>query len=77
MSKFYLTWLLLVTGFSFLLFALLLRIVDGLSVKLFLRIGLISFVLGLLTGAITLRNMTIKKKRKERRLMEHLEQGFS
>ena len=52
--EFYPTWLLLVTGFSFLLFTLLLSIVDGVNIQLFLWIGGIAFVLGLLTGAVKL-----------------------
>jgi hypothetical protein len=65
-SKFYLTWMFLVTGFSFLLFSFFLSIVEGVNNKLFLRIGLINFILALLAGVLTWRNLTIKKKQKKR-----------
>jgi len=60
--EFYPTFLFLVTGFSFLLFTLYLRLVDDLNIKLFLWIGLGSFVLGLLTGVNTLVNRARRNK---------------
>ncbi len=54
--KFYLTYIFLGTGFSFLLFTLMLSIVDGDNIKLFLWIGLSNFILGLLTWTTTLAN---------------------
>lgn len=53
-GDFFLTDLLLVTGFSFLSFALGLRILDGVSMRLFLWIGFITFFSGLLTGVVVL-----------------------
>ena len=53
-KEFYLTYILLVTGFSFLLFSLLLNIAGVENTELFLCIGLIVFVLGLLTGCYVL-----------------------
>jgi len=65
--EFYPTWMLLVTGFSFLLFTLLLSIVDGINIKLFLWIGGIAFGLGLLTGATKL--VTRAKRRNKTTLV--------
>ncbi len=42
---------LLVTGFCFLSFTMLLRLLDGIVVLPFLWIGLTTFILGLLTAA--------------------------
>lgn len=53
-SEFFLTALLLVTGFCFLTFALSLRILDGVNSKFFLWFGIITFMAGVLTGAFML-----------------------
>lgn len=62
MREFSLPTLLLVTGFCFLSFALVLQILDGVNMRLFLWIGFIIFVSGLLTGVYIL----IDKKTKQR-----------
>lgn len=62
-KSFSLAALLLVTGFCFLLFTLLLRIADGVSTRLFLWIGIVTFVAGLLAGGATLRSRTNKKNK--------------
>ncbi len=54
MGEFSLPALLLVTGFCFLTFALVLRILDGINMKLFLRIGFITFISGVSTGVCIL-----------------------
>ena len=51
MKGFSLMTLFLVTGLCFLSFTLFLRIIDDIIIKNFLWIGLITFSLGLLTGA--------------------------
>ena len=53
-QELYLASLLLVTGFSFLLFALMMSLVDGNTKKIFWWIGGISFGSGILIGAFTL-----------------------
>ncbi len=52
--------LLLVTGFCFLSFAQVIKILDGIHTQFFLVTGLTSFVLGVLTGVCIL----IDKKQK-------------
>jgi hypothetical protein len=61
--EFYLTYFLLITGFSFLLFTLMLNIVDGVYIKLFFWIGLIALALGLLTGANILVNRANRRNK--------------
>jgi hypothetical protein len=63
MEGFSLTTLFLVTGFCFLSFALALRILDSVTNKLFLWIGFITFVSGVLTGTCIL----IDKKTEQRK----------
>jgi hypothetical protein len=55
--------LLLVTGCCFLLFAIFLRILDGVSVKFFLRTGFIIFVSGVLTGTYILMHKKTEQRR--------------
>ena len=53
-EEYFLTDLLLVTGFCFLSFTMALRILDSVNMKLFLWIGFITFVSGVLTGTCIL-----------------------
>ena len=62
MREFSLPALLLVTGFCFLSFALVLRVLDGVNMKLFFMIGFITFVSGFITGVFIL----IDKKAEQR-----------
>jgi hypothetical protein len=63
MKKFSLMALLLVTGFSFLLFGFVLRILDGVDTRLFMGFGLITFISGVVAGTYVLVN---KKKRQRK-----------
>jgi len=60
--------MLLVTGFCFLSFALVLRILDGVSMKFFRRTGFIIFLSGVLTGVHILID---KKKRRAINILKH------
>ena len=53
--------LLLTTGASFLLFALVLRILDGVIMKFFIDTGVLAFLAGVITGVFIL----IRKKTQE------------
>jgi hypothetical protein len=54
MRDFSLAALLLVTGFCFLLFTWIIKFLEGLFIQAFLWIGLTTFILGLLAGAVIL-----------------------
>jgi hypothetical protein len=64
MKKFSFMALPLVTGFCFLSFALVLKILDGINNKFFLWIGLITLASGILTGFF---NKFVNKTRKQSR----------
>lgn len=57
--------LLLVTGFCFLSFGLILKILDGVNMTLFFRIGFITFASGILTGVYFIAKRTERNQHSE------------